>query len=224
VATRQNKKPPQTSYEVLTATLRNEIVSGNLPAGTRLTIEEIADRYTVSTMPVRQALQRLQGEGIVDLLPRKGARVLPLDQSLVSNIYDLRGAIEALLSRTSLPNITISAMERLDRLHKEFAAAVDAKDSVRAFAINADFHRLIYSHAGNPMAMEIYDRYAGLLGALRSKYGTTQKLLRDRVQRVSDSLAALHARDAVRLGQLAAEHCELSKGELLKLMDRENEL
>lgn len=217
------KKPPQTSYEVLSDTLRDEIVSGRLPAGTRLTIEEIAERYQVSTMPVRQALQRLQGEGIVALLPRKGARVLSLDRSLVINIYDLRAAIESLLSRTSLPNITNAAMEKLDRLHEDFAAAVEARDPVSAFAINARFHRLIYNHAGNPMAMEIYDRYAGLLGALRSKYGTSQESLRDRVSRVSETLAALHARDAVRLGQLAAEHCEMSKRELLDLMGKEHD-
>lgn len=219
----RKKGPRTTSYEVLTTTLREEIVSGRLPAGTRLTIEELADRYAVSTMPVRQALQRLQGEGIVALLPHKGARVLSLDRNLVTNIYDLRGAIESLLARNSLPNLTNAAMAQLDDYHRAFCHAVETGDAQQAFAINAKFHRLIYLHAANPMAMEIYDRYAGLLGALRNRYGVNMQRLRERVVRVSDTLAALHQKDARRLGELAERYCEMSKQELLALMDVDQE-
>src|SRR5918997_1452748 len=100
----------QTAYSALTDILREEIVSGRLAAGSRLTVEDLASRYGVSTMPVREALQRLRGEGIIVLLPHRGARVVSLDENLVSNIYDLRGAIESLLARRSLPNLTNAAM------------------------------------------------------------------------------------------------------------------
>ena len=125
LASKPRDRVRQTSYEVLTDKLREEIVSGRLPAGARLAIEDIAERYAVSTMPVRQALQRLQGEGIIELLPHKGARVVRPDLEFVANVYDLRGAVESLLARKCLPRITNAAMQRLDELHSEFVAVVD---------------------------------------------------------------------------------------------------
>lgn len=220
-ASKPRDRVRQTSYEVLTDKLREEIVSGRLPAGARLAIEDIADRYTVSTMPVRQALQRLQGEGIIELLPHKGARVVRPDLEFVANVYDLRGAVEGLLARKCLPRITNAAMQRLDELHSEFVTVVDKGDADRAFAVNREFHRLIYVHAANPMALEIFDRYVGLLGALRNRYGINQQHLRERVGRVADTLATLHQKDAERLGFLAEHHCELSKIELLELMEQD---
>lgn len=219
----RKKGPRTTSYEILATTLREEIVSGRLPAGMRLTVEELAERYSVSAMPVRQALQRLQGEGIVALLPHKGARVLSLDRNLVTNIYDLRGAVEALLARNSLPNLTNAALAQLDEYYRAFSHAVEIGDAQQAFAINAKFHRLIYRHAANPMAMDIYDRYAGLLGALRNRYGINMQRLRERVARISATLAALHQKDAKRLGELAELYCEMSKRELLALMEVDQE-
>jgi len=219
----KKKASSRTSYEKIANILRQEIVSGQLPAGTRLTMEDVAERLSVSTMPVRQAFQRLQGEGIIEALPHKGAKVVPLGKELVSNIYDLRGAIESLLIQNSIPNITNAAMEKLDQLHAELKEAVEQGASSRVFDINARFHRLIYLHAGNPMAMEIYDRYAGLLGALRKRYGVNTGRLQGRVDRVSKTIAALHAKDRESLGQLARLHCELSKQELLALMDTDQE-
>src|ERR687883_1655559 len=117
-----------TTYEALADLLRQEIVSGRLPGGSRVTVAEVASRYGVSQMPVREALQRLQGERLVVLLPHKGARVLALHEQFVHNIYDLRGAIESLLARLSLPNLTNAAMTRLDSLYRQFIACAEAHD------------------------------------------------------------------------------------------------
>lgn len=206
---------------MLTELLREEIVSGRIPAGSRLTVEEVATRYGVSAMPVREALQRLQGEGIIVLVPHRGARVVSLDENLVGNIYDLRGAVEALLARLSLPNLTNAAMARLEELHHQFLGAAAADDAERAFTINADFHHVLYKHANNAVALEIYDRYAGLLGALRRRYGIGPGRLSQRAASLTDVLDALRAKNAERLAKLAQTRCELSKYELLDLMRQE---
>lgn len=213
----------KTAYAALTELLRDEIVSGRVPAGARLTVDEIASRYGVSHMPVRQALQRLQGEGIVVLLPHKGARVVSLDARLVDNVYDLRGAIEALLARLSLPNLTNAAMARLDALYQQYVKAAKNRNVKSVFALNAEFHILLYQHANNAVAFEIYDRYSGLMRTLRQKYGIGPGRLAERVAGLSEVLDALHTKDEERLGKVVALQCELAKRDLLRLMAEERE-
>jgi DNA-binding GntR family transcriptional regulator len=211
----------KTTYAALTDLLREEIVSGRLPAGSRLTADEVASRYGVSHMPVRQALQRLHGEGIIVFLPHKGARVVSLDAQLVSNIYDLRGAIESLLARLSLPNLTNGAMARLHDLYRQFVEAAEKGDVKLVLALNAEFHSLLYGYANNPVALDIYDRYAGLMGALRQRYGIGPGRLAQRAAGLSDLLDALHAQDEERVGKVVAAQCELAKQDLLSLMGQE---
>src|SRR5688500_19806519 len=104
-------------------------MAGRLPAGTRLTTSSLVERFGISQLPVREALQALEGEGLITILPHKGATVLSLDAKRVSDIYDLRGAVESLLVRRSLPNLTNAAMRQLGEIHRDLAAAVKAEDS-----------------------------------------------------------------------------------------------
>jgi DNA-binding GntR family transcriptional regulator len=213
----------KTTYAALTDLLREEVVSGRIPAGSRLTVAEVASRYGVSDMPVREALQCLQGEGLVGLLPHKGARVLPLDAQRVENIYDLRGAVESLLARLSLPNLTNAAMARLDALYRQFVASAEAGDLQSVLALNAEFHSVLYRHANNPVALDIYDRYAGLMRALRQRYGVGPGRMAERVAGLGEVLDALRAQDAERLGKVVEHQCELAKRDLLSLMREECE-
>jgi DNA-binding GntR family transcriptional regulator len=198
--------------------LREDIVSGRLPSGSRVTVAEVVAKYGVGQMPVREALQRLQGERIIVLLPNKGARVLSLDEHFVNNIYDLRGAIESLLVRLSLPNLTYAIMARLSEICEQIEGASHVGDVKLVRALNGEFHSLVYRHAGNPVALEIYDRYASLMGTLRKKYGVGPARLPVIAKGLSDVHAAIRAQDGERAGKLVALQCELAKEDLLGLM------
>jgi DNA-binding transcriptional regulator YhcF (GntR family) len=145
------RKEQKTITAKLTELLRDDIVSGRLPSGSRVTVADVAARYGVGQMPVREALQRLQGERIIVLLPNKGARVLSLDEQFVNNIYDLRGAIESLLMRLAVPNLTNAIMARLAAICGEIDRAARTDDAKVVRALNGEFHRLVYRHAGNPV-------------------------------------------------------------------------
>ncbi len=213
----------KTTYAALTDLLRQDIVSGRLPAGARVTVAEVASRYGVSQMPVREALQCLQGEGIVTLQPHKGASVLALDEKFVCNIYDLRGAVESLLARLSLPNLTNAAMARLEDLCQQVGLAVEKGDVKLVLAVNSEFHSLLYRHADNPVALEIYNRYAGLMGTLRQKYGVGPGRLIGIAGGLVEVMEAIRAQDADRLGRLLPLQCELAKQDLLRLIAQEQE-
>jgi len=208
----------KTTYAALTDLLRQEIVSGKLPADSRITVADVASRYGVSQMPVREALQCLQGEGIVVLLPHKGARVLSLDAHFVNNMYDLRGAMESLLARLALPNLTNAAMKQLEEIWQQIDQTAKNGDEKRLLALNGEFHRLLYRHADNPIALEIYNRYSGLMGTLRQKYGEGPGRLEEMSAGLAGVLDALRAQDAERLANLVSLQCELAKKDLLGLM------
>ena len=87
------------TYARVCELLRKDILSGQFPPGARLKIAELSQAYGVSQMPIREALQQLQGEGLLDILPNRGASVRTVDARMVRNIYDLRGAIESMLVR-----------------------------------------------------------------------------------------------------------------------------
>jgi DNA-binding GntR family transcriptional regulator len=214
----------KTTYAALTDLLRQEIVSGKLQAGSRITVADVASRYGVSQMPVREALQCLQGEGIVVLLPHKGARVLSLDAHFVNNMYDLRGAIESLLARLALPNLTNAVMTRLEEIRQQIDRAAKNGDEKGLLALNGEFHRLLYRHADNPIALEIYNHYSGLMGTLRQKYGEGPGRLEEISAGLAEVLDALHAQDAERLSRLSLHLCEQAKKDILKLMEQDHKI
>jgi DNA-binding GntR family transcriptional regulator len=83
-------RPGQTRVLRLHDLIREDIVEGRLEPGARLKTAELAERYGTSTNPVREALHQLQGEGIVVISPNRGARVRPVGEEFVRNIYEIR--------------------------------------------------------------------------------------------------------------------------------------
>jgi len=206
------------TYASLRDTLRQEILSGKLAAGTRLTAASVVERFGYSQMPVREALQALQGEGLIDIQPHKGASVLPLDARRVRNIYDTRAAIECLLVRLSVPNLTNSAMARLAAIHEDFTAASQSHNVEAIFNWNNAFHDLIYRHADNDESLVIYDRYAILLGSLRGTHGYSADRLAQMVTEHETILQALRRQDVPWLEATTRAHVEGARDDLLQRM------
>ena len=79
--------------------IRDDILSGQLAFGVRITTADLAVRYGVSQMPIRMALRELRGEGLVTMEPNRGARVRSIDPEFIGNIFDIRNALEVLVVR-----------------------------------------------------------------------------------------------------------------------------
>ncbi len=208
------------AYAALRDQLRADIISGVITAGTRLTVADLVRRYGVGQIPVREALQALEGEGIVTILPHRGARVLSLDARLVRNVHDVRGAIESLLIRLSLPNLTNAAIAQSVSIQQRFREAAAQRQFDAMFSLNQDFHHLIYRHADNPEALKIFDLYASLLGTIRRQYGYGPDRIVEMVTQHEQILAALRAQDEEQLEKLVRLHVEGAKRDLLDHMGR----
>ena len=196
--------------------LRNDIVAGELPFGSRLVIEELAGRYGVSHMPVREALRILHGEGLVVIEPNRGARVRPIYRGFIDDVFDMRCAIETMLARRAAERREASHLEALRSSAGELEAFVDQGDYASVPIANRAFHRAINDAAGHPGALPIVDSHWLLLAALLKRYGYGD----DRFSRVIEEhqhlIQAIERRDAHSAATLMGAHIEKARNNLLK--------
>ena len=196
--------------------LRNDIVSGDLPFGSRLIIEDLAVRYGVSHMPIREALRVLHGEGLVVIEHNRGARVRPIYRGFIEDLFDVRCAIETMLARRAAERRTAQHLDGLREAAALLEARVAAGEHAAVPAANRNFHTVVNDAAGNPGALPIVDSHWLLLAALLKRYGYGD----DRFQRVIDEhqqlIAAIERRDGYSASLLMGAHIEKAKNNLLR--------
>jgi len=133
---------PATRSEWAEDRLRQAILCGELRPGQRLHASDLAERWDVSATPLREAFQRLAGEGLVELLPQRGARVSELAADEAARIYELRLLLEPLALRQSLE---ASDDQHRDEIRAAFAAFRSAQSTLEGVEAHAEFHRILLS-------------------------------------------------------------------------------
>jgi DNA-binding GntR family transcriptional regulator len=134
--------------QVLTE-LRRRIVDGDYAQGERLTETRLADDFGVSRNPVREALRVVEAEGFVQILPRRGAVVVTLDETAVRDLFAVRAQLETLAGGLAAERATPEDVARLHRLLDEASAATDAEDFDQVAELNSRFHRAVIEVSGN---------------------------------------------------------------------------
>ncbi|OBI10352.1 GntR family transcriptional regulator [Mycobacterium sp. E2462] len=127
--------------------LRAAIMSGRLRAGTFIRLDETAAELGVSVTPVREALLKLRGEGMVQLEPHRGHVVLPLTEQDIEDIFWLQATIAKELAVAATAHITDAQITELDRINETLAAAVGSSDAETIAGIEFAFHR-VFNQAG----------------------------------------------------------------------------
>ncbi|MFS8035432.1 GntR family transcriptional regulator [Xanthobacter sp. AM11] len=149
--------------------LRQAILDGTHPAGTQLRQDALADSYGVSRIPVREALFQLEAEGLVRMVPQKGAIVSDLSVDEINDVFELRRIMEPRLLARAAPLFEAADFARLDAIHARFTAATGAHDVSQWGILNADFHMALYERTCLPRTRQIVatllqtsDRYTRL--------------------------------------------------------------
>ena len=195
--------------------LRQAILHGDYPFGSRLKIDEIARRYGVSHMPVRKALLQLQGERLVTAEPNRGASVRRIDVEFVGNTYDVVIPLEALLTRRAAARMTSAVLRRLTRIEEQLEAAAAAVENDEAVRLNARFHALIHTRGANPEAEAIVNRSQELLRAFRRTYGYDSARLPGVIADHRSLLRAFADRDVDGAAAVAAGHAAKARSDLI---------
>lgn len=136
--------------EVL-ARLRDYLVEGQLPDGARIPERELCEKWAISRTPLREALKVLAAEGLIELLPNRGARVKVLEPKDIAELFDLMGGLEALAGRLACEAITDEQFDLIEENHHQMYAFYLRGDRRGYFACNQQIHDAIFAAAGNDM-------------------------------------------------------------------------
>lgn len=192
--------------------LRERILSNELASGSRLVLRDIANQYETSDIPVREALRMLERDGLVEMIPYRGARVTTLTAREIEETYFIRGHLESIATGLAAERITDAEFDRLDELMAQMRKAVDAQDGPGFSDLNREFHKTIVAACGNEMlrelTMDIWQRHSGFQRVFRM---IPERLATSQAEH-EEIMAALRDRDATRAAKLALSH-KLSVGD-----------
>lgn len=199
------------------ALIREDIIEGRLAANERLVAADLARRHGTSTNPVREALQLLRGEGFVVFTPNRGARVRPIDQDFVRDIYEIGVLIEPSLTRWFVGMATeadLAELERLQGLIEENNFA----DTMLHSELDTAFHSVMYQRHYNRHAAELWWKHREVLRAVGRRFNFTLARRASILREHRDLIACIRAQDADGAANLIARHVEGSGKHLLEHM------
>ncbi|MHC3003988.1 GntR family transcriptional regulator [Gordonia sp. GN26] len=195
--------------------LRARIVGLELTPGTRLIERDLAEELAVSRIPLREALQRLQRDGLVVVVPRQGAIVSPFTVDDVRDLFDVRESLEVLAARLAAERATDEGLAALAAQLDIARDATERRDEAAIAEANARFHGLIVDLAANPLL-------ESLLQPLGARTQWLFHLTRDRDAGVQcreheELLAAIAAHDPERAAHSAFHHVHSGREASLKM-------
>lgn len=200
--------PQRTLVEQVYDSILDAICDGSLPAGARITQDELAASLQVSRQPVMSALALLKAQGFLVDHGRRGLEVAPADRSRFDAIFQFRAAVEPLAASLAAGRMTPELLARGRALVNEgrrVAALGDARATVQA---DIAFHNFVYEASGNPLVMESMQLYwqhlRRSMGEAMKRPRFTQKVWREH----AGVLEAMAQGDAALAGRLIAEHVE----------------
>ncbi|APW39188.1 hypothetical protein RD110_19835 [Rhodoferax koreense] len=205
----------------VTEQLRDGIVSGLFAPHSPLRIDALATQFGVSHMPVREALRRLEAEGLVTTEPNRGARAAEVTPDFVANILDLFTFVEAYVTRRAAERATSAQLSELQAIQARYEAAAERQDATASLWTNREFHGAIHAMAGHSDGSLILDRHWRLIGALWRTDGHQVQNFTHVIADHRQILAALIEHDSDGAAALAAAHATRAKQILLARM-REN--
>ncbi len=207
-----------TVYQRVHERLRADILAGRIAPGARLKIQDLATRYGLSHMPVREALQQLQGEGLVVMAPNRGATVRRMDAQFVRNLFAIREALEGYLTRQAAGLLDAAGIATLKRIQAEMRRAPAGRDPALVARLNRAFHRTIEAATGNDEAIRLLDLHSDLIGALRVRFGYRRGRLQVVLREHDALIDALARGDAEAAGALHDQHIRGARDDMLQAM------
>lgn len=206
--------------------LRDEILDLRLAPGSPVDEVALADRFGLSRTPIREALVRLQGEGLVTALPNRSTLVAALDAASLPPFFDALVLMYRVTTRLAAEHHRPGDLGTIRSAQAEFAAAVAAQDALAMIATNAAFHAAIAAAGRNPYFAGLFER---LLNdgrrLLRLYYDSYNDRLPPRfVEEHEDLIAAVAVRDIEAADRLARIHAEQIVEQVNRLMARRSDL
>jgi DNA-binding GntR family transcriptional regulator len=161
------KRNGPTKQERVYQAIRERILNGSYGPGYRVVIDSLAEEFAVSALPVREAIRRLEAEGLVIYRPNAGAQVAPADPGLFDEEMAVLAVLEGYATAIAAPELGDEEIARLTEITDKMVEAMERIDSLSFGRLNQEFHALIYEHCPNAALVGMLRDVARRLDAIR---------------------------------------------------------
>jgi DNA-binding GntR family transcriptional regulator len=198
--------PRAALHEQVTQRLRQMLVEGQIAPGAKLNERELCEAIKVSRTPLREAIKTLAAEGLVELLPNRGAIAVALSETDILNTFEVMAGLEGQSGELAAQRITEGELAEIKAMHYEMMAAYTRRDLSTYYRLNAAIHRAINAAARNPVLSATYDQVNARLQALRFRSNQDGEKWARAMQEHEQMIAALEAHDSAALRAVLVAH------------------
>ena len=198
---------PVSLHAGLVGQLRDFLVEGHLAPGIRVPERELCERFEVSRTPLREALKVLAAEGLIELLPNRGARVRQFSEADIRNLFEVIAGLDFLAGRLACQRITDEQIAAIEALHLAMYTHYLRRELHDYFQFNQRIHQAIVEAAGNPVLTANYANLNAVVRRLRYSANLVRRdRLSDAMREHEEIVDALRRRAGEELGTLMFEH------------------
>lgn len=205
--------------EIVFETIRNAIINGMLKPGQRLMEVQLAEQLGVSRTPVRESIRKLELEGLVKMVPRKGAYVTPMSLEDLQEMMEIRRALEALSAELAAKNATSEDIKRLEESNRGFEESALKNDEAGIIDYDIEFHEAIYKATGNERLVQMINSLREQMQRIRVEYVhhiDDKTPLIGQHQKIIDNIAQ-HQTEAA--SEAASAHIQMTEEDMVAVLD-----
>ena len=205
-------------HDQVAARLRTMLIEGRIQPGAKLNERELCELLRVSRTPLREAIKLLASEGLVDLLPNRGAVAVRLSEADVLDTFEVLADLEGLSGELAAQRMTEAELAEIRALHYEMMACHARSDLSGYYQLNARIHAAINAAARNPVLAKTYASINARVQSLRFRTNQDTAKWKRAIKEHEQMIDALAARDAAALRKLLVDHLENKRDTVLALL------
>ncbi|GMQ64725.1 GntR family transcriptional regulator [Vallitalea maricola] len=208
--------------DVVFNTLREAILKGELVAGERLMEKQLAERMGVSRTPIREAIRKLELEGLVVMIPRKGAEVAKITHKDIKDVLEVRAALEELAVKIACEKMSEESFVDLKRTTHNFQTACEEHDIEQIIKKDVEFHDIIFNSTENEKLIQIINNLREQIYRYRVEYIRKVADFGILVKEHDLIVKSIENRDVDEARKIALQHIVNQEIAVIEIFDKKN--
>ena len=207
--------------DVVFNTLRQEILTGKLKPGERLMEIHLADKLGVSRTPIREAIRKLELEGLVIMIPRRGAEVAQITLKSLEDVMEVRRALDVLAIELACERMNEETLSSLFQAYENFAVAVKTRDTRKIAEADVEFHDIIVQSTGNARLIQLVSNLSEQMYRYRFEYlkdATSHEMLQREHKEMYESILR---KDKVAAAGVVRKHIDNQQEAIIRQLQLE---
>ena len=207
--------------DVVFNTLRRAILKGELKPGERLMEIALADKLGVSRTPIREAIRKLELEGLVVMAPRKGAKVASITERDLNDVLEVRKGMEVLAISLACKRITGEELEKLESIERSFQSLIESGNLTELAEMDVKFHDTIYQATNNQRLVQLLNNLREQMYRYRMEYLKDIAVRRTLAEEHKAICEALRGRDESKAQNYVSVHIDNQQKAISRSLNQE---